>query len=187
MRTNKGRFIKGNKLNCKGHNDYIVNTDGTTRIMLTQGMEAIITTDIYPIIKDYRWYASRSKNTFYAISNMCGCGDKNKLVKMHQLILPTMGNKQVDHVDGNGLNNTTTNLRLVTPSQNLMNRGIQSNNKSGHTGVCWYKGKNKWIVNIKVENKSIHLGYFTSKEDAIATRKEAEHKYFKEFARAVYS
>lgn len=50
-------------------------------------------------------------------------------------------------------------------------------NKSGFTGVNWHKRDEIWNVNIRVSNKSIHIGYFKDKQDAIDARKKANIKY----------
>lgn len=52
-------------------------------------------------------------------------------------------------------------------------------NKSGHKGVIWDKQRNKWRAYIGFKGKSINLGYFEDKEDAIKARQMAEEKYFK--------
>jgi len=88
----------------------------------------------------------------------------------------------IDHIDRNPLNNRKYNIRVATDSQNMMNRGIQKNNTSGITGVCWIKEKCKWKAQIKINRKNINLGYFSNFDDAVKARKGAEKKYFKEFA-----
>ena len=59
---------------------------------------------------------------------------------------------------------------------------LQSNNKSGYPGVNWYKAYGKWRARIRLYNKEYHLGYFDDIKDAIKARKEAEKKYFGEYA-----
>ncbi|PFW65272.1 AP2 domain-containing protein [Bacillus sp. AFS075034] len=61
----------------------------------------------------------------------------------------------------------------------MLSSKIYKNNKSGHKGVCWVKGKQKWRASIHIKGKTIHLGYFAEKEDAIKAREIAEEKYFK--------
>lgn len=80
---------------------------------------------------------------------------------------------QVDHEDGNGLNNAWSNLRAVTGAENHKNMRKRADNRSGTTGVYWYKQTRKWRSLIR--NK--HLGFFRSKEEAIAARKAAEVTY----------
>ena len=81
---------------------------------------------------------------------------------------------QVDHIDGNGLNNRWNNLREVSSQENNMNMRLSSNNTSGVTGVCWATRDKRWIANIKVNRKNKCLGYFTDFNEAVAARKAAE-------------
>lgn len=91
--------------------------------------------------------------------------------------------EQIDHIDGNGLNNKIENLREATSKQNARNRKIPSNNKSGHTGVCWDKKTKKWFSYIRVDGFSKTLGRFVNIEDAIQTRKKFESIYFGDYVR----
>ena len=93
-------------------------------------------------------------------------------------------NNDIDHEDGNGLNNKINNLRLATRSDNCKNRSMNENNTSGVTGVTWNKWAQKWRARIGIDYKSILLGSYINKEDAIQTRIEAEKKYFGEFRRS---
>ena len=63
-----------------------------------------------------------------------------------------------------------------------MNRGLQSNNASGATGVYWHKQSSKWVAFIQNNRKHIHLGSFENFEDAVKARKDGEEKYFGEFS-----
>ena len=94
-------------------------------------------------------------------------------------------NNDIDHEDGNGLNNKINNLRLATRSDNCKNRSMNENNTSGVTGVTWVKQAQKWRARIMIDYKSIVLGSYINKEDAIQTRIEAEKKYFGEFRRLI--
>ena len=84
---------------------------------------------------------------------------------------------QVDHMDGNGLNNAWSNLRAVTGAENSKNIRKCANNTSGTTGVYWDRRKRKWQVKIKLPGLYKSLGYFHNKEEAIAARKAAEVFY----------
>lgn len=109
-----------------------------------------------------------------------------KLVYMHRAILERMlGSENIletDHIDRVKHNNCRWNLRQVTHSQNQMNRGKPSNNTSGVTGVIWFKKNQKWGSRIVVNYRTINLGFFKTFEEAVQARKEAEKKYFGEFA-----
>jgi hypothetical protein len=87
-----------------------------------------------------------------------------------------------DHRNRVRLDNKFGNLRKATRQQNTSNRSITSANTSGVVGVGWDKRRRKWEARIKVSGKTINLGRFVRKEDAIAARRAAEVKYFDEFA-----
>lgn len=108
--------------------------------------------------------------------------DTGKCIRLHRFIMDFPDNKLVDHKDHDTLDNRKSKLRICTQSQNLQNQRIQSNNTSGTTGVCWASARNKWIAHIYTNHKQTMLGAFDKKEDAIKARKDAEIKYFGEFA-----
>jgi len=89
----------------------------------------------------------------------------------------------VDHINGDRLDNRRGNLRFANNAENMRNRTkLPAHNASGVIGVGWYKKTGRWKARITVNYKDIHLGYFTSFEDAVAVRKQAEKDYFGEFA-----
>jgi hypothetical protein len=123
----------------------------------------------------------KSKNTTYRLVCITLDG-KTKLYKLHRILVALREGREisdlyVDHIDGNGLNNRSDNLRLATQQENQKNRKLNSNNLSGYSGVYWNKAKQKWRACIKVDGKEIHLGYFDKLEDAVAARQQAEIKY----------
>ncbi len=82
---------------------------------------------------------------------------------------------QIDHVDGNGLNNKWDNLKNVSDEGNQRNKRLYACNKSGVSGV--YARHGKWTAHIRVNSKLKHLGSFASIEDATAARRSAEERY----------
>lgn len=99
------------------------------------------------------------------------------IYKLHHGDIPT--DKQIDHIDGNKLNNRLNNLRLVDNQENGKNRRINSDNKSGIVGICWYKKSNKWQAQIKVNGKMIYLGQSKILSIAKFKRYQAEKKHGK--------
>ena len=84
---------------------------------------------------------------------------------------------QIDHINGDKLDNRVANLRDVTHMENQRNTVIPINNTSGYIGVILMRGSGKWRSVIRVSGKKIHLGVFTDIKDAIAARAAAEVKY----------
>jgi hypothetical protein len=97
---------------------------------------------------------------------------------LHKLIHPS--NSYVDHINGDKLDNRRSNLRPVTNSQNMMNRGKTCANTSGYKGV--FKNRSLWMARIKVDGEPIYLGSFVTKEEAAFKYDIAAKKYHKEFA-----
>ena len=87
---------------------------------------------------------------------------------------------QVDHIDGNRLNNRIENLREATSKQNNQNR--KPTGSSGVKGVVWHKQSKKWVASICVNRKSVHLGSFENIEDAALAATEAREKLHGDFA-----
>ena len=85
--------------------------------------------------------------------------------------------EQIDHINHIRDDNRIENLREATNQENQRNASMKKNNKSGITGVYWYKRDNKWLAYIMTGGKLINLGYFTDKFEAICARKSAEKKY----------
>ena len=93
------------------------------------------------------------------------------------LVFGTWPKKEMDHWDGDGLNNRLSNLREVTSQENQHNRRMSIRNTSGVTGVYWDKSRQKWHAKIMVARKNIYLGCFDSLQDAATVRERANLKY----------
>lgn len=132
---------------------------------------------------NFRVVKSKTTKAIYAATGDEPTKSLHRLVLEKALGYPLTEGEFPDHIDGNGLNCTRGNLRKVNKSQNGMNRGAQSNNKTGYKGVSWHKHRKKYRARIFVEGKEISLGYFIEIEDAIKARDDAERLYFKEYGR----
>lgn len=91
--------------------------------------------------------------------------------KYHNIKIPD--NLVIDHINRIKTDNRIENLRLVTKSQNNQNTSKQMNNTSGYKNIGWFKYNKKWCVQIRVNGKKIHYGYFENIQDAIQKRDEA--------------
>lgn len=140
---------------------------------------------------DFTWIKSRSGVSVGGlagtkISNGCGktyvvIGFSGKRYVAHHLAwlftYGAMPPNQVDHIDGNGINNSISNLRLVTDLENKKNIRLSSKNTSGFVGVHYHSGTKKWRATICVNRKIIHLGLYKEKRDAIKARENANKEY----------
>lgn len=89
--------------------------------------------------------------------------------------------EQIDHINGDKLDNRIVNLREATQAQNCYNKALSSNNKSGVKGVYLNKKLNKWHAQIKKGSLKLHLGYFSELEDAKKAYETKATELFGEF------
>lgn len=145
--------------------------------MVVAGIEILIYKIDSDLIRDYNWSWANG----YLRAWVDG-----KTQSLHRIIAERMEfhiSDQIDHIDGNKLNNQRNNLRSATSSQNAINSKKPKNNTSGYKGVSWSKKSKKWRAQICFEGKQIHLGFFDDSKDAANAYDKAALKYFGEFAR----
>lgn len=152
------------------------------RIELSQGHFAIVDDEDYEHLIQHNWYSRKTKNTIYAVANM-----NKTTVQMHRFIMKPERNFMVDHKNRNGLDNRRENLRICTRSKNLMNSKKPGGKlTSKYKGVCYQKqspGHLKcWKAEIRLNGKSIFLGYFYSEIEAAKAYNIAAVKYFGDFS-----
>jgi hypothetical protein len=153
------------------------------RIPLTQGKYAIVDDGDYKWLSQWKWYAVKSYNTYYAVraySRSC-----RKPIYMHKLILNPPDGFKSDHRNNNGLDNRRQNLRICTNSQNSQNKRAGQSGTSQYKGVYWHKqGKRKkrWVASIMTNYKPIHLGYFQNEIEAARAYDKEAKELFGEFA-----
>lgn len=161
-------------------NIYDVNGEYGVGWTLNTNVEFYFDLEDYDIIKKYCWHERiDSKDGYHAL---CSRDESGKIIRMSSLL----GYKYHDHIDRNPLNNRRSNFRSATASENMCNRSLFKNNKSGVTGVWWNNKHEKWAAYIKKHNVQYHLGLFTNKDDAVRARLNAEVKYFGEFAPQIH-
>lgn len=95
---------------------------------------------------------------------------------------PIPDGSEVDHVNGNPSDNRIENLRLASRSQNNQNRTVRRDSTTGIKGVYRRRDGKKWVAEIKVEGKKIHLGNFLRIEDAQEAVRAAREGTHREFA-----
>lgn len=159
--------------------------DNMIKIPLGQELFAIIDDDDFERVSKIKWRwirPSKKSNLIYAI----GAVD-NKIVWMHQMIAGDGSAGEIDHKNGDGLDNRRNNLRPATHQQNTFNQKIQTRpgKSSKYKGVCLFKNLKykKWNARIKLGGIQYSLGYFATQEDAALAYDKKAKELFGEFAR----
>jgi hypothetical protein len=134
-------------------------------IPLTKGYVALVSNEDYVRVKQFTWSVTVRKSTAYAKSH------KLRQIYLHNFIL---GEKGIDHKDGNGMNNVRWNLRKATTSQNALNRGVHRN---GTSGICYDKSRKHYRVTLTVEGNPHWLGSAQTIEQAKQLRMEGRKRY----------
>lgn len=153
-------------------------------ITLTQNQFALVDDADYEFLNQWKWYAFRAGNKWYAArtSKRDSITKKQTTIWIHRVINNTPAGLDTDHVDGNGLNNQKSNLRSVTGSQNQGNTGKRRDNTSGFKGVTWDKHANKYTAQIRFNKEHIYLGLFTDPVDAARAYDSKALEIFGDFA-----
>lgn len=136
----------------------------------------------YDKIKNSCWHKHKDGYMRTCLGKVNG---KNNYILMHDLLVEKEEtDDEVDHINGKPYDNQKLNFRIVKHINNMKNLKMYNNNTSGYQGVHWSTIECKWKAYITANNKRIHLGTFSDKNQAIAIRKQAEEKYFGEYNRA---
>ncbi len=104
----------------------------------------------------------------------------NERFQVHRLIWKLWHNEepdQIDHINGDGLDNRLINLRNVNHITNCRNQKKKKNNTSGFNGVVYHKEADKWMARVKINYKGIHIGLYNTPQEA----KEARDEFIKTF------
>lgn len=141
----------------------------------------------YEKIKGYTWYENQCGYIETGTHTGGRLGSRQRMF-LHRFLLDVHGKdwtkKQVDHINNNRTDNRRINLRVCVCGDNQINTQCpRKDNTSGTTGVYYEKRwRGRWIACINYRGKSIILGRFKDKSDAIKARTEAELFYYKDFS-----
>ena len=158
-------------------------------VALTKGYTAIIDASDVHLVNGQNWFSSirlradKTVRTVYAMSNTTRHKGKQTRLLLHRVIVGTQNGFEVDHRDGDGLNNCRANLRLATREQNARNRTLQSNNSSSVKGVRLNTEKTKWRASIRVCGILKNLGSYDTLDEAAEAYAKASSAMHGDFGR----
>lgn len=164
--------------------------DGTTRIYFRFKHKELFTTidtEDVPRAKAFTWTTTSitARNlTRYATSTIGG-----KTVLLHRLIMSFPLKGQIDHMDQLGLNNTKSNLRVISASMNCLNKPAYSKKRENMPkGIRkrYFKTCIKYNARIRIKGKLIQGGTYSTVEEAVASRDSLEKKYWAELEAEYY-
>ncbi len=153
-----------------------INCYKSSRGLFREAKVFILDAENYEKTKSHTW-----RYTGKYISTNINC----KTVFLHRLIIDVPEGREIDHINGNPMDNRKSNLRLCTRSENQSNKISRKDSTCYYPGVYWNKNAKAWAAQIRKNNVKKHLGYYENVNDAIKARIEAEKEYHGKFSYAM--
>lgn len=149
-------------------------------ISLTKGQVTIVDKEDYEKLSNYKWHlvVQRKHRSGYVYT-----GIEGHEIAMHRFLLglPHGDKRQVDHINGNTLDNRRSNLRICSRPENMWNMSMRPSNTSGFKGV--FRFRSKWASQITVHRKVICLDVYVDPRVAAIVYDTAAIHHYGEFAR----
>lgn len=140
--------------------------------------EFIVDDEVYDWLKETNWSCQKIGNRYYAFFSQYVPKYKVKRIYLHALLMDFPENSDVDHVNGNTLDNRVENLRVCSRRNNLLNTGPSARNTSGYKWVTWNKRDQRWRVTVSKK----HGGNFTNKKAAVVAANKLARELHGEYA-----
>lgn len=152
-------------------------------IILTQGQIALVDDEDYEWLMQWKWHIIRGRRKIYAVRKT---KDK-KSIFMHRAVFERHGieipeGMEIDHRNGDGLDNEKNNLRVASRQQNQMNKNGNKNSSSKYKGVSWNTRNKRWHSSIKIKGEKTYLGCLKDEKEAALAYNKAAIIHFGEFA-----
>lgn len=134
------------------------------RVQLTKGYVALIDPEFAALVRNFNWSVMERGALCYAVTNLEGEDGTKRHLHMHRLIAMPSRELVVDHVNGDGLDNRSHNLRILTQGENNKNKAKRSMSSSIYKGVS--KVGLQYRARIEVNGRKVECGRYDSEEDA---------------------
>lgn len=170
-------------INCCKKRQLIPTKDLGVHMPLPNGSVTLVSKVDYPIISRYRWKRMSHGYVCSYLNESRAGGMKRKIHTLHRFIMMPPRNMEVDHINGDKLDNRRENLRICTRAENSRNSVISSRNKSGYKGVYRASQGTPWIAQVRVGTTTKYLGRFKDRLSAARAYNEAAQEHYGEFAR----
>lgn len=138
---------------------------GARLIALSRGLFAVVDACDFERLNRHKWCALSAGHTCYAVRS-----ENRRTILMHREIMHPPKGMVVDHIDGNGLFNRQSNLRVCTQAQNGYNRAPSRRRTSRFKGLYYCRRKRKWIAEIIFNKHKTHIGTFADEVEAARAR-----------------
>lgn len=139
-------------------------------LALTQGKVALVDDNDFEYLSRWKW----CYNNGYAV--------RSGGVSLHRAILSPPRSSDIDHINGDRLDNRRANLRLCSRAENCRNRKPRSGSTTGMKGVYLHKPSGRYQASIRVNGKNLSQGMYDSITEAAKAYNKAARKYFGDFA-----
>lgn len=167
--------------------DYVAKVSAVpecAEIYIGNGLFAVCDWEDFDKVKGFKWNPTSLDNRVqwawaYDVKHV---GEKRKRVAMHNLIMSPSDGFVVDHINGNGLDNRRSNLRIATPQQNQFNT-IHKGGSSKYKGVSFDNESGLWRAYISKDGKRSWLGRYQNEIDAAIAYDKAAKDMFGDFAK----
>jgi hypothetical protein len=150
-----------------------------------KGKVVIVSPCDYAILKPFKWWVKFSgvnRQQAY-IKTSFRVNGKQRYISIHRMIMNPKIDQEVDHINGNGLDNRRENLRVCTTAENVRNSSKRKDSTHQYKGTVFVKNRNRWRSRIQVNGKRYWSGYFKTEIEAAKRFDEMAKKYHGEYVK----